>query len=177
MATTTQQREAVVLSYSDNPPSVSQVCVMCDFGFCKSLCLCAVWQVIIPECGDIYCPWEVFKEIALSRICMECVEEPLRTTSESLLADVTGSSGEKDDDDDSGWSALEIMSLVGIIVSAVALVVAAVLFYYSRHPNSSRDLEKKLYVVCVKLMSVIDCCVLFWFLVVSRMADERDLSV
>lgn len=82
IATPDQQRYGERLTI-DNPPSVS--------------------TLIIPECGDIFCPWEFFKEFSLSRVDPDCIQEPLQSTIRSM------SSSEAGNESDSAYiSTLEI---------------------------------------------------------------------
>ena len=77
--------------------------------------------MIIPECKELYCPWEVFREIVLSRICLDCVEEPLRSSLLDMMPDA-GASVLRNTGD--LWHSHAVISLMVVIFLASLMVVA-----------------------------------------------------
>ena len=105
-----QQREATPLSLEE-PPSEA--------------------HVIIPECGQIYCPLKDFQRIATRVLNESCVTEPLATTIDAIQASVSGDGGEGKSCPSSSW--FEGVWAVVVVCVAVVLVLGAagILCFYS----------------------------------------------
>lgn len=115
-ASPNQQRDAEVLSV-ENPPSVS--------------------DLVIPLCGHLMCPWETFRDIALSAINSNCINEPLKTTVNELSYSPSASSA---DDDKYGFEDYKVILVTGAVCIAIFAIIAGGVFYWKRR-NS--DLEKQ----------------------------------
>eukprot|EP00008_Paramoeba_atlantica_P007862 CAMPEP_0201490700 /NCGR_PEP_ID=MMETSP0151_2-20130828/27098_1 /ASSEMBLY_ACC=CAM_ASM_000257 /TAXON_ID=200890 /ORGANISM="Paramoeba atlantica, Strain 621/1 / CCAP 1560/9" /LENGTH=404 /DNA_ID=CAMNT_0047876759 /DNA_START=337 /DNA_END=1551 /DNA_ORIENTATION=- len=94
-----QQRNGTVLGI-DEPPSSA--------------------PLVIPECGDEYCPFKQFKEYALSRINPNCVDQPLQKYAKS---------GEKGEEE--RWDVWQI-ALLSFGVCLVLFLVLEVGLYFGR---------------------------------------------
>ena len=112
-----QQRNAEALSVN-NPPSVA--------------------DVIIPECGELYCPWETFLEIALSRVDMDCIQQPLQSSSETLLSKASGDTN-NDDDDNSSVSTVEIAAISAAVCCAVFLLAQVVTWRFWKNKYEAAE--------------------------------------
>jgi hypothetical protein len=137
----------------ESPPSVSEVCLPAShFSLPESsllhhltLPLPFVLQLIIPECGSLYCPWEQFKTIALSKINLDCIQEPLRATL-TQLSSPSQSPGAYDDDDEALFaSPMEILIITLLSVCSTLLAVGFILYAkgYRIALHSSGDSEEK----------------------------------
>lgn len=121
----------------ESPPSVSEVP---PFTFASSYPFCL--KLIIPECGSIYCPWEEFKTIALSKINLNCIQEPLRSTLSQISPP---SQTSKDDDGALFASPVEIFIITLLSVCSSLLAVGFILYVngYRISLHSSYDSEEK----------------------------------
>jgi hypothetical protein len=98
-------------------------------------------QLIIPECGSVYCPWEQFKTIALSRLDLNCVQQPLRSTLAKLFDSTTS---EEDDDQRLFASPYEILVITILCLFSTLLAVGLILHLNGYrvglpHPDSEQS--------------------------------------
>ncbi len=112
-ASPTQQRNAENLTL-DNPLSVA--------------------TLVIPECGEEYCPWSKFVQAALGAIDFNCIQEPLQSTAKALYY---GS----DNDDDVVYqnTSIAIFSISASIALFVILFVIGLFVYNKNKGNSGTD--------------------------------------
>lgn len=94
---------------------------------------------MLEGCGELYCPWETFKQIALENVDFDCIQQPLKDSIESLYAESTSvpTDGGDGDDDDS----LDTWLLIGITVAACTLfflVVQVVVFQYQKKKHAAQ---------------------------------------
>jgi hypothetical protein len=70
-------------------------------------------EIVIPSCGELYCPYNTFKEIVLNVINIDCIEQPLANT---LNAMNNNNNNDNNDDDDVDYKAgfAVIMTFFGI---------------------------------------------------------------
>eukprot|EP00602_Paraphysomonas_sp_CaronLab_P012895 CAMPEP_0185038310 /NCGR_PEP_ID=MMETSP1103-20130426/33824_1 /TAXON_ID=36769 /ORGANISM="Paraphysomonas bandaiensis, Strain Caron Lab Isolate" /LENGTH=399 /DNA_ID=CAMNT_0027576683 /DNA_START=325 /DNA_END=1524 /DNA_ORIENTATION=+ len=104
-----QQRNAEVLSL-DNPPAIA--------------------ELVIPECGEVYCPWETFKSIALSSVDVNCIQDPLKSSVESMTD--TGDSSTDNDDDNGDWKDWELVALTAAVCIAVFILFQVAIYFYGK---------------------------------------------
>ena len=55
----------------------------------------SIATLVIPKCGLELCPWKQFKQIALTSINTECVQEPLQSSLQSMLTTTSSSRDHK----------------------------------------------------------------------------------
>jgi hypothetical protein len=80
----------------------------------------AVATLVIPDCGEEYCPWEQFKEIALGKIAIECTEEPLQSALYALLP------AEETEDEGSSCSTSQMGMVAGATIGGYTLLLAVI---------------------------------------------------
>lgn len=114
-ATPTQQRNAEQLSL-ENPPSVA--------------------DIVIPLCGKLMCPWETFREVALTAINSDCILEPLQSTVKDMS---TSSTNGRSDNDKNGYEDYKVILVTAAVCIAIfGLVVGCVAYWRIR----TESLEK-----------------------------------
>lgn len=100
---------------------------------------------MLEGCGELYCPWETFKRIALENVDFDCIQQPLKDSTETLYADSTAVPTDGADDDD----ALDAWTLIGLTAAACTvffLVLQVVVFQYQKRKavEQSEDLKEGL---------------------------------
>lgn len=96
--------------------------------FCKM-------KLVIPRCGALYCPWEIFKEIALSVIETDCINAPLQGTVKRMSSTSSGD----EDDDKYGFEDYKVILVTGavcIVIFAVGL--AAYSYFRRKHEDDAK---------------------------------------
>ena len=79
-------------------------------------------QVVIPGCGDFYCPYETFKDLVLQAIDLNCVEEPLYSTLSSLSAsDDKGGDNNNNDDGHPYEDPFIAVTVLLVLVSLISI--------------------------------------------------------
>lgn len=118
-ASPTQQRNAEILTL-DNPPSIA--------------------NLVIPECGSEYCPWNRFVQVAIGSINLDCIQEPLRSTVASIY-------NGNDDGDDTIFSDTTItIETISACIGAGVLIFAVSLYFCNKHQtNSNKNMDTSLY--------------------------------
>lgn len=80
------------------------------------------------------CPWETFRQAALSLIDLDCVQEPLRTTVSSIMG-----SGKGDDDSvNRGYEDYKVILVTGAVL-IVAFAAIFGLYVYNSKKGVGRD--------------------------------------
>lgn len=97
-----------------------------------------LFQLVLEGCGELYCPWETFKEIALSSVDLNCIQEPLRSSTAELYEQSTAlpTDGGDDDDTDDLWLAVGLTAAactVFFLLLQVKLFIVGFYYYKSRH--------------------------------------------
>ena len=82
----------------------------------------AVATLVIPDCGVEYCPWEQFKTIALSKINIECTDEPLQSSLYAMMP------AEDDSSEGSSCSMSEMSMVVAATVGGYSLLLAIIVW-------------------------------------------------
>lgn len=101
-------------------------------------------QLVLEGCGETYCPWDTFKEIALGAVNFDCIQEPLRDSSEAMYADATDTSTGGDDDDDALDTWMIIAFTAGACTVIFALLQVAVFQYQKNKATESSDIKEPL---------------------------------
>ena len=86
----------------------------------------------------MYCPWETFKRIALENVDFDCIQQPLKDSTETLYADSTAVPTDGADDDD----ALDAWTLIGLTAAACTvffLVLQVVVFQYQKRKQQQKQ--------------------------------------
>lgn len=97
-------------------------------------------------CGELYCPWETFKRIALENVDFDCIQQPLKGSTETLYEESTAQPVDGGDDDD---DTLDVWAIIGLTTAActvVFLILQVVVFQYQKKKQSeqSEDLKQGL---------------------------------
>lgn len=122
-ATPDQQRNSDTLTDPSNPPSVA--------------------TLVLPSCGDDYCPWNTFKSIAINAVNVRCIEQPLQGTIQAMLDSENGggggSSGSGNDDEGLGQKGWTLVFTTAAVTLAIALLMWLVYVHFmsNGYNNSS----------------------------------------
>jgi hypothetical protein len=90
------------------------------------------YQLVIPLCGATLCPYEMFKDIALTITGTTCLEEPLKSTVSSMMAS-DGSSGSGGSSDGGGYEDWKVVLVTAVVCLGVAALAAVA---YRRYRSS-----------------------------------------
>ena len=100
-------------------------------------------KVVLEECGELYCPWDTFKEIALSSVDMSCIQEPLRSSVEGMYAEVTGTTGSNGGDDDETLDVWMVIALTVAACTVFFLLLQFYLFQLQKNKNTPQHDDKQ----------------------------------
>jgi len=78
----------------------------------------AISRILIPGCGEIYCPFELFKDIVTRAIDSDCIEQPLRSSLTSFSSDNDSSSSSED------WANVYVIWAITTSVLLMLCVIA-----------------------------------------------------
>lgn len=95
-------------------------------------------QLVIPACGSLLCPWETFREVALSVINSDCINEPFQSTVKEMSGESSTSSN-GGDDDKYGFEDYKVI----LVTVAICIAVFGLLAFGYMTWNHRRTSEKK----------------------------------
>uniref|UniRef100_A0A7S2DPP5 Uncharacterized protein n=1 Tax=Octactis speculum TaxID=3111310 RepID=A0A7S2DPP5_9STRA len=119
-----ENRQFVMVKYTTATPQQQHDATPLDSGTPPSEA-----YLIIPECGTHQCPFDEFQRIALSRLSMSCVSEPLRTTLEGLQqqgASAKNSWGVRTVYKSPNPRSMALLFFAGVVVAMMSLRIGAV---------------------------------------------------
>ena len=88
--------------------------------------------MIIPECGSIYCPWEIFQEFSLSRVDINCIQEPLKSSVKSSISSFSHTTN----------STYEILMIVFLICFCIIIGLGVLLYSWGYRITQISKLNK-----------------------------------
>lgn len=117
-----QQRNAEYLSL-ENPPSVA--------------------ELVLEGCGEVYCPWNTFKEVALGAVDFDCIQNPLKDATQSLYEDATSSGDVESEDDDDVLDTWVVVAFTAGACTVIFAVLQMVLIQYRKAKEGSTSEDDK----------------------------------
>ena len=92
---------------------------------------------MIPRCGLELCPWKQFKQIALSSINTQCVQEPLQSSLEEMIEELDE---EMHPESVPHWAVL----LFAVNMITITLIIACYLLYFHRFRGKPQHATRRL---------------------------------
>jgi hypothetical protein len=77
------------------------------------------------------CPWEVFREVALQLINLNCIEEPLQSTVKAMAGENAANSEDDNNNDYEDWKV--ILVTISVSICVFALFFAGYVFWSKKH--------------------------------------------